>query len=57
MICWSKFEKRIGMSLTCNGQAIFFIPYPPQHHIPGIPSKYRVLPDKPNNNRGKMGNC
>ena len=24
MICWRKFEKRIGMSLTYNGQAIYF---------------------------------
>ena len=23
MTCWSKSEKRIGMSLTYNGQAIF----------------------------------
>ena len=24
MICWRKSEKRIGMSLTYNGQAIYF---------------------------------
>ena len=27
MTCWSKSEKRIGMSLACNGQAIYFIVY------------------------------
>ena len=27
MICWRKFEKRIGMSLTYNGQAIIYSKY------------------------------
>lgn len=34
----------------------FFIPYPPQPHIPGIPSKFRVPPYRPNSSMGRQGN-